>query len=608
MLAVSFLNKSKRFLLCYNLLGDDMNKQAIFHQAKSYLSYAFDAKTLHLYLQTSREDTLHVSIIHGDPFEWRDVDGVFTWVHHIEPMKTSYQTSLFKYYFLDIKPPHKRVKYAFLIDYMGKRYLYGTQGLLDVTNRNLFETYDLSHYFNYPYLNHEDVMDTPLWSKNMVWYQIFPDRFYTDTPNMEWTLDTIENHDHFGGTLQGITQKLDYLEDLGIQGIYFTPIFLAPSMHKYDTTDYYQIDPQFGTNEDFKTLVIEAHKRNIKVMLDGVFNHAGFFHPYFQDVIQHGEQSMYKDCFFIHEYPVINFELDASKKPKRFPNVANRYETFGFTPMMPKWNTSHPIVEKHLLGVVEYWIKEFDIDGWRLDVSNEVSHDFLRKIRQTARRIKPDAFILGENWDASLPWLQGDQMDAVMNYDLSVPIWNFLEHTYNQDTLIEQLNRYLSRTPKHLIPAMFNLVCSHDTIRIKKRLGDDPRRMKLAYLLMFISAGSPNIYYGDEVGLTGFQDPNNRLPMIWDSKRQDLDMLQFMKRLITYKKTLDAFHVTDYTFIEDPNLLIIKKEGFTSSIVVIMNNSNEKVLMPQILNGYKILEGSHNDLITEYGFLLGVKQ
>ncbi len=584
-----------------------MNKHAIFHQAKSYLSYAFDSDTIHVYLQTSRDDIMDVSLIYGDPFEWRDIDGEFTWVHHIEPMASSYQTSLFHFYFKAIQPTHKRVKYAFLIHMEDRRFLYGTQGLMDVTEHKLFDTYDLSHYFNFPYLNHEDVMDTPAWSKNMVWYQIFPDRFYTGTPHMKWDVTSIQNDDHFGGTLLGITQKLDYLVDLGIQGIYFTPIFLAPSMHKYDTTDYFTIDPQFGTNDDFKKLVDAAHQKGIKVMLDGVFNHAGFFHSYFQDVVKKGKDSMYKDCFFIHEYPVVNFELDAQGKPKRFPNLPNRYETFGFTPMMPKWNTSHPLVESHLLSVVEYWIKEFDIDGWRLDVSNEVSHDFLRKIRQTARRIKPDAFILGENWDASLPWLQGDQMDAVMNYDLSVPIWKFLEHTYDKEAFIEQLNRYLSRTPKHLIPAMFNLVSSHDTIRIKKRLDDDTRRMKLAYVLMFISAGSPNIYYGDEVGLTGFQDPNNRLPMIWDAARQDLDMYAFMKRLITYKKTLDALNVTDYTFIDDDNLLIIKKVGLSSEIILVINASNKTYPRPKQLHDYQILESNNDDTILEYEFVLGVK-
>ena len=585
-----------------------MNKHAIFHQAKSYLSYAFDRDTLHIYLQTSVEDDLKVSLIYGDPFEWKTIDDVFTWVHTIEPMTSKYPTSLYQHFFLPIKPPHKRVKYGFLIEYENSKYFYGTQGLENVTHRELFKTYDLSHYFNYPYVNFEDVMDTPEWSKNMVWYQIFPDRFYTDSPNLPWDIDPIYNDDHFGGTLQGVTQKLDYLSSLGVQGIYFTPIFQASSMHKYDTIDYYKIDEQFGTNDDFKELVQQAHKRNIKVMLDGVFNHCGFFHPHFQDVVTHGEKSTYKDCFFIHEYPVVNFELNEHGKPKHYPNTPNNYDAFGFTPMMPKWNTNHPLVESHLLGAVAYWIKEFDIDGWRLDVSNEVSHDFLRKIRQTARSVKPDAFILGENWDASLPWLLGDQMDAVMNYDLSVPIWGYLEHQYNHLDFIEQMNRYLARTPKHVIPAMFNLVCSHDTVRIKKRLDDNPRRMKLAYLLMFISAGSPNIYYGDEVGHTGFHDPNNRLPMIWDASRQDLDMLAWMKRLITYKKTIDAMNVTDYAFITDDTLLIIEKVGPHSNLCVVINNTNDIAQIPEVMNDYTIIEASDKGIINPYGYVLGVKQ
>ncbi len=583
-----------------------MNKHAIYHQAKSHLSYAYDKETLHLLLQTDKDDDLSVSLIHGDPFEWKDIDGVFSWVHTIEPMKKRYTDDLFSFYFLAIHPLHKRVNYAFLIKTNTHTFLYGTQGLHEVKDGVLFKTYDLSHYFNFPYVNHEDVMDTPLWSKHMVWYQIFPDRFYTDTPQVDWSIEKVHNDLQMGGNIKGVISKIPYLASLGIQGIYFTPIFYASSMHKYDTIDYHLIDPQFGTNQDFKTLVELCHQHGIKVMLDGVFNHCGFLHPMFQDVVKHGETSTYKDCFFIHEFPVVDFELNADGKPKKYQNRKNRYETFGFTPMMPKWNTSNSIVETYLLDVVTYWIKEFDIDGWRLDVSNEVSHDFLRKIRTEARKIKKDIFILGENWDSSLPWLLGDQMDAVMNYDLSVPLWRFLEHQTDIKTLKHDLHRYLARTPKHVIESMFNLVCSHDTIRIKKRLEDNPNRMKIAYLLMFIQAGSPNIYYGDEVGMTGFHDPDNRRPMLWDASLQDSSMLSFMKTLIQLKQTLPIMSTPDLDIEEKDNIMVIKKTSQDQTLLLYVNYQDKQldhhVELPELTT---LL--TSGDIQAPYSFVLGVK-
>lgn len=583
-----------------------MNKHALFHQAKSHLSYAYDQNTLHILLQVDKQDDLNISLIHGDPFEWKDIDGTFSWVHHKDPMLKRYTDDLYAHYFLSIKPEHHRVKYAFLIESKQQSYLFGTQGIKEIKDGVLFKTYDLSQYFNFPYLNHEDVMDIPQWSKNMVWYQIFPDRFYTNAPKVDWSIENVNNDLQMGGDLKGVTAKIPYLKSLGIQGIYFTPIFHASSMHKYDTIDYHYIDPQFGTNADFKVLVDTCHEHDIKVMLDGVFNHCGFLHPMFQDVVKHGVDSKYKDCFFIHEFPVVDFELTEQGKPKRYQNRKNRYETFGFTPMMPKWNTSHPLVEDYLLDVVSYWIKDYDIDGWRLDVSNEVSHDFLRKIRTASRTLKKDIFILGENWDSALPWLLGDQMDAVMNYDLSVPLWKFLEHQTDVKTFQEDMHRYLARTPKHLIHAMFNLVCSHDTIRIKKRLNDDIRRMKIAYLLMFIQAGSPNIYYGDEVGMTGFHDPDNRRPMIWDPTKQDHDMFIFMKTLIHLKKTQPLMSVSDVSIETYKGLIVLKKHDQHQSLVLYINYQDLMIHdVPEHHDLNILLESG--DLKHPYSFLLGVK-
>jgi cyclomaltodextrinase / maltogenic alpha-amylase / neopullulanase len=597
----------------------NMNKSALWHQAKSEYAYAYDQETLHIVLRTAKSDINKVEIIHGDPFNWvGDKEGIPYWKNTMEPMHLRYQSELFDYYFVEIKPPYLRTKYAFLLHDGKDKYIFGSRhSRLLSKNNELYETYDLSEYFNFPYLNHEDLHHTPVWVKDTVWYQIFPDRFYADTKNSElkWGKLPVSNHELYGGNLKGIIEKLPYLQEIGITGIYFTPLFKSPSAHKYDTTDYFLIDPQFGTNEDFKNLVISAHKKNIKVMLDGVFNHCGYDHPFFQDVIKNGENSIYKDCFYIEEFPVVNFPLNRYQKPINYHGQKLNLKTFAFTPYMPKWNTSNPITSKHLLDVIKYWITEYDIDGWRLDVSNEISHDFLRQIKKASREAKKDTFILGENWDSSIPWLQGDQLDSVMNYDLSYPIWKYLEHKIDLNTFKNLVTNYLAQTPKNVMENMFNLVGSHDTVRIKRRLKDDARRMKLSFLLMFLSSGAPNIYYGDEIGMTGEHDPDNRRCMIWDKESQDLDFKHFTTSLISLRKKHASFKSYDYHFI-DSNILVFTKEAKNDKILVLINNGqNTKINLPnEVLGTYKNLLNLesidiHDKMVLEtYEFLILTKE
>ncbi len=592
-----------------------MNKLALWHNAKSEYSYAYDSKTLYLTLRTARNDINSVKIIFGDPFSWDgDKLGKPMWKHETIEMTKQYQTDDFDFYFIAIKPPYLRTKYAFQLEDTLQTYIYGSKRVRVLSDKNaLYEQYDLSEYYNFPYINHEDLHHTPSWVKNTVWYQIFPDRFYSknSTSKLKWGKLPVHNNEFFGGNLLGVVEQLPYLSELGITGIYFTPIFEAPTAHKYDTTNYFKIDPQFGTNEDFGVLVKKAHELNIKVMLDGVFNHCGYDHPFFQDVIKNGEKSIYKDCFFIENYPVINFPLNQLGKPTHCHGIELNLKTFAFTPYMPKWNTENPITEKHLLDCIRFWIETYDIDGWRLDVANEISHDFLRQIKKVSRKIKKDTFILGENWDSSYPWLHGDQLDSVMNYDLSYPLWKYLEHKIDLSTFKNMITMYLATTPKNVMENMFNLVGSHDTIRIKRRLGDDSRRVKLSYLWMFLSSGAPNIYYGDEIGLTGEHDPDNRRCMIWDQKLQDLDFKNFTQSMISLRKQHPSFIDYDYHFLPS-NILIFEKNKDNDDILVLINNGNSVAV-----NVPDRIFGSYLNLLTlekiilhdkinieAYGFLL----
>ena len=212
-----------------------------------------------------------------------------------------------------------------------------------------------------------------------------------------------------------------------------------------------EIDPQFGTKETFKALVEECHKHGIKVMLDAVFNHSGYFFEKFQDVLENGEKSAYKEWFHIHEFPIITEPL---------PN----YDTFAFTPYMPKLNTAHPDVKEYLLEVGRYWVREFNIDGWRLDVANEVDHNFWREFRTEIKTLNPEVYILGEIWHDALPWLQGDQFDAVMSY----PVTNALLSYFANDSIkasefMKQITESLHSYSMNVNEAAFHLLDSHDT-------------------------------------------------------------------------------------------------------------------------------------------------
>lgn len=563
-----------------------MNKFALLHRPKSEYAYAVDSKKLHILIRTAKNDLKKIDMIYGDPFSW-DFNNPkkLSWNHHIKHMEIRYQTSMFDYYFIEIETTQKRVKYAFILHDGDDIYLYGTRHLTPIHDESeLYRQYDLSDYFNFPFIHESDDFNTPKWVQDTVWYQIFPDRFYGHESNskLTWGKLPVKNNELYGGNIKGVIEKLPYLHDLGVTGIYFTPLFEAPSAHKYDTTDYYKIDPQFGTLEDMKSLVRHAHKLNIKVMLDGVFNHAGYEHQFFQDVLKNNENSIYKNSFYIDKFPVGDTKDGLN------------YKAFAFAKNMPKWRTEDPHAEAYLLGCVKYWIETCDIDGWRLDVSNEVSHQFLRKVKEAARSVKKDVYILGENLDDSTPWLQGDQMDGVMNYDLAYPTWAYFQHRISLEEFRDTVIKYLAKTQKNVINHHFNLVGCHDTIRIKTRLDEDIRRVKLINLFMFTSAGTPNIYYGDEVGMSGQNDPDNRRCMLWNEKDQDLDFKSFMKTLIKLRATYHAFISPDYGFL-DNEALIYTKESNNQKILVIMNNQD----VSKTINLSKSLFGTYINLFTQ---------
>lgn len=555
-----------------------MLKEAIYHRPKDNFAYAYDEKTIHIRLRTKKGDVSSVVLIHGDPYEHTE-NG---WVTKNVPMIVSGSDQMFDYWFAVIQPEFNRERYGFHITNGAESFIYTEKGFFEEAPK------DTGYYFCFPYLNNIDVFRAPKDIKNTVWYQIFPERFangdekWNPSGTLPWGSTAPTPTNFFGGDLEGVIKNIDYLTELGITGIYFTPIFKAHSNHKYDTIDYLEIDPQFGDNETFKRMVQVCHEKGIKIMLDAVFNHSGFYFPQFQDVLENGEKSRFKDWFHVKEFPLVT-------EPK--PN----YDTFAFTPFMPKLNTENPEVKEYLLEVGRYWVREFDIDGWRLDVANEVDHAFWREFRHEVKKIKPDLYILGEIWHDSMPWLRGDQFDAVMNYPFTTNILNlFAKETITPKEFVENMNTVLHMYPKNVNDVAFNLVGSHDTPRILTECKDDLRKLKLIYSIMLTFIGTPCIYYGDEIGLTGEQDPGCRKCMEWDITKQNRDLFSHVQKLIKLRKENPLLaNEGELTFIpsdyHDKCIAYTKSNGANNFIVVV--NSTDQVteyVLPFNLKGKKI--------------------
>jgi cyclomaltodextrinase len=533
--------------------------EAIYHRPKQNWCYAYDERTIHIRIRTKRNDVDTVHAMSGDKYAW---DQTLVYI----PMTILSSDEMFDYWQCEVIPPHRRLKYGFLLQKNEEK--------LWMTEYTFLKEPPADPYrlFEFPYINLVDVFRTPEWVKDAVFYQIFPERFANGdtTISPKGTLPwggTPQRDNFFGGDLQGVIDHIDYLSDLGINALYFTPLFTATTNHKYDTEDYLQIDPHFGDVDILKKLVSICHERGIRVLMDAVFNHSGRTFAPFIDVQKNGEQSRYKDWFHISKFPIT------------VENGIPTYDTFAFEPLMPKLNTENPEVKAYLLHVAEYWITEVGIDGWRLDVANEVDHQFWREFRQVVKKAKPDAYILGEIWHESSNWLQGDQFDAIMNYPTTNAILDFfVEGSTDAEGFSHAIGKQLARYQHQANEVTFNLLDSHDTARLITLCKDDKRKMKLAVTFLFTFTGTPCIYYGDEIGLTGGHDPDSRKCMEWDRNKQDQDLFKFYQDLIKLRLNHRALRTGDFTFLSSAvgsTLLAYAREDEKEKFVILMNNDSK---------------------------------
>ena len=381
--------------------------------------------------------------------------------------------------------------------------------------------------------------DTPSWVRDAVFYQIFPDRFASSTrvvkPGALEAWDSPPTvHGFKGGDLLGIAEHLGYLEELGVTALYLTPIFASAANHRYHTYDYLTVDPLLGGDAALRELLDAAHDRGMRVVLDGVFNHTGRGFWPFHHVLENGAASPYRGWFHLDEAALAAGRPLLAYPPAGTPAVALGYEAWWGLPALPKLNTDEPEVREFLMGVAEHWLR-FGIDGWRLDVPTEIDDDaFWQEFRVRCRKIRPDAYLVGEIWSVAPEWVRGDRFDALMNYPLGEAILGFSGGSaLNQEVIrghheyaanIRQLDgpSFAARVDElaraydpSVVASQLNVLGSHDAPRMRTVLGGDAARVRLAVLFQATLPGAPCVYYGDEVGLAGGNDPDCRGAFPW---------------------------------------------------------------------------------------------
>ncbi len=447
---------------------------------------------------------------------------------------------------------------------------------------------------------------TPNWVQDAVFYQIFPDRFARSErvpkpSNLEPWDSPPTKHGFKGGDLLGVAEHLDYLQALGITAIYFNPIFQSAANHRYHTHDYYQVDPILGGNDAFRQLLDAAHARGIRVVLDGVFNHAsrGFYQ--FHHTLENGAASPYLDWFHFDEERLragsrLNAYPDSEEEKRLFRSRRGLqelgYQAWWDMPALPEFNTDTPAVRSFLFDVARHWIK-FGSDGWRLDVPHEIDDDaFWREFRRVVKAANPEAYIVGEIWGDARRWLQGDQFDAVMNYAFDRACLGFfggeLLDTAQRPGGYElkplsavqfanAVDRLLALYDWQVTLAQLNLLSSHDMPRFLTLVQGDKAALKLATLFQMTFPGAPCVYYGDEIGMEGKHDPDCRRAFPWDEARWDHNLLAFFRRAIALRHQHPVLRRGRYLRLHADDrrgVYAFARQGEGETLVVVLNNGS----------------------------------
>ena len=533
-----------------------MNKAAVLHLSESFMASAKSEDILNIRMRADKEDMLDISLLYtykfDEPRKWEEIK-----------MEKTFEDEIFSYYEVDLKVIDKRIEYIFKIK-EGKENYY-------LCESGIYKNYDFENFhftsFHMPYINEADLFEPVEWMKDALFYQIFPERFRRGDfskddsyINQKW--EDLPNPSSFaGGDLKGIIEKLDYIKSLGVKALYLTPIFKSPTNHKYDIMDYFEIDPQFGDKKDFKNLVEKAHELGIRIVLDAVFNHMSHKNPIFVDVREKGKNSKYYDWFFVE-----GAEVDIERI---------NYETFAHVYNMPKLNTSNKNVREYLIKIGKYWIEEFDIDGWRLDVSDEVSHDFWKRFRKEIKASKKDAVIIGENWHNAESFLRGDEFDSVMNYAFTNTALDYFKEEIDAEKASNDLNMVMMRNKDAANRMMLNFLDTHDTPRFITEIKGDRDKFLAALAMSTVYMGANSIYYGTEITLEGDKDPDCRRAFPWENLDQEKPFTEKIKEILGVKNH-PAVKNGSIKIYSKENILRIERFDRKNNLNLAINLGDEK--------------------------------
>ncbi|MDE6846373.1 MAG: glycoside hydrolase family 13 protein [Lachnospiraceae bacterium] len=562
-----------------------MNKSAVLHIPMSQYAFAQSEDCFVIRLRAGKGDLDCCTLFYGDracvssPVRFASVT-----------MERRYQDELYDFYEATLEGCHRRICYYFHLEKGDEKIYYYADSfhreLPDFIMEDGFVIEGRSEYYQYPYILRSEVIKLPEWFTHAVVYNIFPDSFADGKRSLPEKGKEISgengimSYSRLGGTIRGITENLDYICDLGFNCLYLNPVFCAGEYHKYDIVDYFHIDPCMGTDEDFLELTQAVHDRGMHIIIDGVFNHCSWYFPQFEDVVQKGEESVYKDWFYDLTYPVIRPETEETKPG---------YACFAYERKMPKLNTANPEVQDYFAQVGSYWIEKFHVDGWRLDVANEVDKNFWHKFRDAVHTANPDAVLIGEVWENAEVWLKGDMFDSVMNYDFRKHCRDFfaLQRTTADEFAWNMTDMFL-RYPAQVSRGQLNLLDSHDVPRFYSLCGEDYDRFQAAFLYLCMAPGVPSVFYGDEKRIAGIREEEYRRAMPWaQSCGAEAD---FVRNVIEIrKKWIEPDG--DYRIVQadqGSNLLVFERVGVHCARVLI-HMGIDPVDVQEYIEGVKIL-------------------
>lgn len=565
-----------------------MNYAAIFHRPMSEYAYATGEDSYVFTLRCQRCD------IKRCIFHYADRADMAPKLSFTEAeMQLLRRDRLYDWFRLELKTPLSRIAYYFeLSDGTETVYYLG-----DCFERDAEQ--GRSDYFQLPFNLRADRLTVPDWVSDAVVYNIFPDSFADKCREIscrgsETLYDGEVCRSSLGGTVDGIRENLDYIKELGCSCIYLNPVFAAGQYHKYDLLDYFSIDPLMGGPEDFRRLVKEAHELGIRVIIDGVFNHTSWRHPFFRSVLEDGSASPYYGCYYsLPESP-------------RFPakGEAPEYTCFAYVPEMPKTNTANPELREYFCRVGEYWIKEFDVDGWRLDVANEVDDSFLRAFRERVSKAKPDALVIGEVWENASHYINGNMLHSAMNYDFRRYCKDFFaEGRIDAEEFDLRVSTLLMRYPKQALPAQLNLLDSHDVPRFLSLCGGDRSKMELAVLFQMCFVGMPSIFYGDEKGLCGVEENEYRRPM--EFEREDA-LEDVYKRLIALRHRLKPLRCGDFETLAACGGFYAFRRSFEGQRVNVYINNSPAPIKADIKGRLVLQKGLEGALLKARGYAVSI--